>query len=114
MEKRTLEQQLSNMKSNAAELEHILQKSHADKTGLESRLADLSARLQEQIKLRESDGHLQQQYNSQLAKVGITIPHLLIMLVYSISSLYQSNVLWSVYFSNTEEPSRKVFEFWVI
>ena len=31
VEKRTLEQQLTNMKSNAAELELILQKSHSEK-----------------------------------------------------------------------------------
>lgn len=69
VEKRTLEQQLSNMKSNAAELEHILQKSHADKTSLEGRLLELSARVQEQIKLREADSQLQQQFDSQANKV---------------------------------------------
>lgn len=72
IEKRTLEQQLSNMKSNAAELEHILQKSHAEKSSLEERLSELSNRLDQQVKLRESDADLQHNYRAQVTKVSTT------------------------------------------
>ena len=69
VEKRTLEQQLTNMKSNAAELEHILQKSHTEKVQLETRLVEAQAAIEEQQKQRASDNNLQQKYKAQQAKV---------------------------------------------
>ena len=58
------------MKTNAAELEHILQKSHAEKTNLETALADSLSKIEQQNRQRESDNHLQQVCNNQLIKVS--------------------------------------------
>ena len=58
------------MKTNAAELEHILQKSHAEKTNLETALADSLNKIEQQNRLRESDNHLQQVCNNQQIKVS--------------------------------------------
>ncbi|XP_067935057.1 golgin subfamily A member 3-like [Watersipora subatra] len=69
VEKRTLEQQLTNMKSNAAELEHILQKGHTEKAIVEEKLREALATVEEQNKLRKSDSNLQQKYNAQQMKV---------------------------------------------
>ena len=58
------------MKTNAAELEHILQKSHAEKTNLETALADSLNKIELQNRQRESDNHLQQVCNNQQIKVS--------------------------------------------
>lgn len=72
VEKRTLEQTLTNMKSNAAELEHILQKSHAEKVNLETALRESLAKIEEQNRQQDSDNQLRQVCNSQQIKVCFT------------------------------------------
>ncbi|KAF6021807.1 GOLGA3 [Bugula neritina] len=69
VEKRTLEQQLTNMKSNAAELEHILQKKEKDRASIESKLHEALATIDSQNKSRKSDENMQQKYNIQQTKM---------------------------------------------
>lgn len=71
MEKRTLEQQLANMKSNAAELEHILQKSHSEKVAIETKLNSCLHRLHEQSQVSDQYSQLQQQHSLQQKKVNV-------------------------------------------
>lgn len=76
VEKRTLELQLTNMKTNAAELEHILQKSHSEKVNLETALRESLGKIEEHNRQKESDNHLQQVCNNQQIKVSVPTSNL--------------------------------------
>ena len=71
---RTLEQQLSNMKTNSAELEHMLQKSHAEKISLEDKLKDNNNKLQQLLEDQQHEQQQSQQLESLKSQVSTSLP----------------------------------------